>query len=345
MARKVAVVLFNLGGPNGPDDVQPFLRNLFRDPAIIGAPSPIREILAWFISTTRAPSARKNYELMGGGSPLLRESEKQAEALIAQLSKSEPGTAFRSFIAMRYWNPFIEECVTAVKAWKADEIVLLPFYPQFSTSTTGSSLSGWKAAGGPEARIVCCYPEAIDFIEAHADLIRNTWKESGASDRSRLLFSAHGLPKRTVEQGDPYQWQIEQTCRAVAARLPELNDWEICYQSRVGPLEWIGPSTEAAIEQAAQDEKDIILTPIAFVSEHIETLVELDEEYGELAREKGVQSYQRVPALGISQGYIKALAKLTLDALNGPCGLKPPCGERLCPAEFGKCPNRIEANV
>jgi len=345
MARKIAIVLFNLGGPDGPDDVQPFLQNLFRDPAIIGAPGLIREILAWFISTTRAPSARKNYDKMGGGSPLLSESKKQAEALVAQLSEIEPDTEFRSFIAMRYWHPFIEECAAAVKAWKADEIVLLPFYPQFSTSTTGSSLAGWKAAGGANARIVCCYPEAADFIQAHVDLIRKTWEESGASDTCRLLFSAHGLPKRTVEQGDPYQWQIEQTCRAVAARLPELDDWEICYQSRVGPLEWIGPSTEAAIECAARDKKDIILTPVAFVSEHIETLVELDEEYGELAREKGVQSYQRVPALGISQDYIRALAQLALDALKGPCGFKPPCGERLCPAEFGKCPNRIAADV
>jgi ferrochelatase len=345
MARKIAVVLFNLGGPDGPHDVQPFLRNLFRDPAIIGAPGFIRELLAWFISTTRAPSARKNYELMGGGSPLLAESEKQARALIARLSEAEPDNNFRAFIAMRYWHPFVEECVAEVKAWQADEIILLPLYPQFSTSTTASSLTGWKDAGGPDARIVCCYPEEPDFIQAHADLIRKTWHDAGSPSTARLLFSAHGLPKRTVEQGDPYQWQIEQTCRAVAARIPELDDWQICYQSRVGPLEWIGPSTEAAIESAAIDNKAIILTPIAFVSEHIETLVELDEEYGALAREKGVTAYHRVPALGISDGYIRTLTQLTLGALKGSCGLKPPCGERICPTEFGKCPNKVAPNV
>lgn len=345
MARKIAIVLFNLGGPDGPDDVQPFLRNLFRDPAIIGAPGPIREALAWFISKTRAPSARKNYELMGGGSPLLPESEKQAEALIARLQAENTDDEFRTFIAMRYWHPFVVEAVSAVKDWGADEIVLLPLYPQFSTSTTGSSLNGWQEAGGGEARIVCCYPEHPDFIKAHIGLIRDKWTGAGAPDNIRLLFSAHGLPERTVKQGDPYQWQIEQTAAAVARELPELPDWQICYQSRVGPLKWIGPSTEDAIGQAARDGKAILLTPIAFVSEHIETLVELDDEYGELAAEKGIETYLRVPALGVQDGYIETLARLTLEALNGPSGLKPPCGKRICPPGFSRCPNRMSEHV
>ena len=345
MARKIAIVLFNLGGPDGPDDVKPFLRNLFRDPAIIGAPWPVREALAWFISTMRAPSARKNYELMGGGSPLLPESQKQAKALIGRLKAENTGDEFKTFIAMRYWHPFVEEAVSAVKDWGADEIVLLPLYPQYSTSTTGSSLTGWQQAGGGEARIVCCYPGHPDFIKAHADLIRDKWTAAGAPDNIRLLFSAHGLPERTVKQGDPYQWQIEQTAASVAQALPELPDWQICYQSRVGPLKWIGPSTEDAISQAARDGKAILLTPIAFVSEHIETLVELDDEYGELAAEEGIGTYLRVPALGIHEGYIETLAQLTLEALNGPAGLKPPCGKRLCPAGFSKCPNHVSGHV
>jgi len=339
MAKKIAVVLFNLGGPDGPEDVQPFLRNLFRDPAIIGAPTPIREILAWFISKTRAPSARKNYDLMGGGSPLLPESQKQADALIVRLDAARPDDEFKAFIAMRYWHPFVEEAANAVKSWGADEIVLLPLYPQFSTSTTGSSLTGWEEADGPPARTICCYPTDAPFISAHAHLIRETWKAAGSPESVRLLFSAHGLPERTVMQGDPYQWQIEQTSAAVADLLPEITDWQICYQSRVGPLKWIGPSTEDAIEQAALDGKAILLTPIAFVSEHIETLVELDDEYGDLAKENGVEIYLRVPALGIHKEYIETLERLTLEALKGPNGLKPPCGKRVCPGSFKKCPN------
>ncbi len=345
MARKIAIVLFNLGGPDGPADVKPFLRNLFRDPAIIGAPGPIREALAWFISITRTPEAQANYAKMGGGSPLLPETEKQADALAAKLAEKQPGDEFRVYIAMRYWHPFLEETVKAVQAWAPDETVLLPLYPQFSTSTTGSSLTGWQKAGGGKARTICCYSEQPDFIQAHADLIRAKWESAGKPESVRLLFSAHGLPERTVAQGDPYQWQVEQTSAAVARRLPELPDWQICYQSRVGPLKWIGPSTEDAIEKAASDGKGIILTPIAFVSEHIETLVELDDEYAELAREKGIAVYERVAALGVTDGFIKSLADLAVAALDGPAGLKPPCGQRVCPAGFAKCPNRLNADV
>ncbi|WP_421784551.1 ferrochelatase [Hyphobacterium sp.] len=339
MAQKIAVVLFNLGGPDGPDDVKPFLRNLFRDPAIISAPGPIREFLAWLISTTRTPEAQANYAKMGGGSPLLAETRKQAQALHERLADRSPDHEFRIFTAMRYWHPFLEDTVREVEAWSPDEIVLLPLYPQFSTSTTGSSLTGWMKAGGGEARTICCYPMAEGFIAAHADLLRKRWQAAGAPKDIRVLLSAHGLPERTVKKGDPYQWQIEQTCAAVMKRLPELPDWQICYQSRVGPLKWIGPSTEDAIDRAAAGEKGILLTPIAFVSEHIETLVELDDEYAELAHEKGIGTYLRVPALGVDTAFIDSLVALTLDALTGPVGLKPPCGKRICPSGFSQCPN------
>lgn len=345
MTRKIAVVLFNLGGPDGPEDVKPFLRNLFRDPAIIGAPKPVREFLAWLISTTRAPEAIENYAKMGGGSPLRPESERQGTALVNVLRTRQPDTEFKAFIAMRYWHPFVEEVVQEVKAWQPDEVVLLPLYPQFSTSTTGSSLTGWEKAGGSKARIICCYPEAEGFLKAHAELIRQSWLEMGSPANVRLLLSAHGLPERTIKQGDPYQWQVEQTCKSVMAHLPEIPDWQICYQSRVGPLKWIGPATEKSIELAAEDGKNIMLTPIAFVSEHIETLVELDEEYAEFAEEKGVAHYVRVPALGLADAFINSLADLTLEALEGARGLKPPCGQRICPSGFGKCPNPILADV
>ena len=342
MSRRIAVVLFNLGGPDGQADVKPFLRNLFRDPAIIGAPFPVREALAWLISTTREASAQKNYALMGGGSPLKPETVKQAEALNLALSDLLPDDEIRCFIAMRYWHPFIDEAIKAVLDFAPDETVLLPLYPQYSTTTTGSSLTRWEKAGGGPARTICCYPQQTGFIDTYVRLIRETWEEAGRPSNTRLLFSAHGLPEKIVRDGDPYQWQVERSCGAIAAALPELTDWQVCYQSRVGPLKWIGPATDETIASAARDGKHILLVPVAFVSEHIETLVELDIEYRELARDNGAAGYDRVAAAGVVPDFISGLASLTRSALEGGTGLKPPGGQRICPADFAKCPCRTE---
>jgi ferrochelatase len=336
--EKIAIVLFNLGGPDGPEAVRPFLRNLFRDPAIIGAPGLVREGLAWLISTLRAKSARLNYAKMGGGSPLVPETLKQVDALLPLLSNRLPGREIRIWPAMRYWHPFIEDVAGEVADWGPDRTILLPLYPHFSTTTTGSSLKAWRKAKGPETHAVCCYPIEPGFIAAHADLIRTSWLEAGKPENTRLLFSAHGLPEKVIAAGDPYQWQIEQTAQAVAALLPEFPDWEVCYQSRVGPLKWIGPSTDDAVRQAGSDGKAILLTPIAFVSEHIETLVELDEEYAELAELSGVTSYTRVPALGTSPGFIEALANIVSEALARPPGLAAAGGKRLCQKACPACP-------
>lgn len=340
MSRRIAVVLFNLGGPDGPDSVRPFLKNLFNDPAIIYAPWPVRPLLAELISRTRGPKAAKEYAKMGGGSPIVPETEAQAQALVAALKAAAPDDEFACFLAMRYWHPFTHEAVKAVKDWQADEIVLLPLYPQFSTTTTGSSLKAWRDAGGGEARAICCFPTEPEFVEAHAGLIRQAFEAAGQPDNVRVLYSAHGLPEITIERGDPYRWQVEQTVAAVAARLPELSDHLTCFQSKVGPLEWIKPATEDAVREAADQGKHIILSPIAFVSEHIETLVELDEEYRELAAEHGASGYTRVPALGVQEAFVGALARLTLDALAGGVGLKPPGGQPICPPGFGRCPCR-----
>lgn len=339
MGRRIAVVLFNLGGPDQPSAVRPFLRNLFRDPAIISAPWPVREALAWLISTTRTKEATANYAKMGGGSPLVPETQKQAGALTEALKDTLPGDEVQCFLAMRYWHPFVEEAVKAVKAYQPDEVVLLPLYPQFSTTTTASSLKAWRDAGGPEARAICCYPEEPDFIKAHAGLIEEAWEKAGKPANPRVLYSAHGLPEITVERGDSYQWQVEQTVARVVEQLPDhLKEHEVCFQSRVGPLKWIGPPTDEAIERACEAKKDILLTPIAFVSEHIETLVELDEEYAEVAEEFGAPSYTRVPALGANADFISALGQLVVRSLDGPNGLKPPSGNPVCPQKFGKCP-------
>lgn len=337
--RRLAVVLFNLGGPDGPEAIRPFLFNLFNDPAIIGLPGIVRTPLASLISTRRAPEAKKNYDLMGGSSPLLPETQKQARALEAALAEARPDLEARCFVAMRYWNPLTDAAARDVEAFAPDEIVLLPLYPQFSTTTTGSSLKAWLEAykGSGRSRAVCCYPDAEGLIEAHAGKINATWEAAGRPANVRLLFSAHGLPEKVIKGGDPYQAQIEATAAAVAARLDGGWDWQVCYQSRVGPMKWIGPSTIEAIEKAAADGKGVLITPIAFVSEHIETLVELDHEYAELAAGLGVSPYLRAPALGVEQVFIETLASLAMAALDKP-DWPAPGGAYACPG-FAKCPS------
>jgi ferrochelatase len=334
--RRIAVVLFNLGGPDDQDSVKPFLFNLFNDPAIIGLPNPFRTLLARLISSRRETSAQANYALMGGGSPLLPETRRQAAALEAAMSAHLPGDQVKAFIAMRYWLPLTGETAVEVAAFAPDEIVLLPLYPQFSTTTTQSSLKAWHETyrGPGVSRTVCCYPEAPGWIEAQAAGVRAKLAEAGPSP-VRVLFSAHGIPESLIKKkGDPYQEQIESTCAAIAARA-ELTDWTICYQSRVGPMKWLGPSTPDAIAQAGRDGVGVVVTPVAFVSEHIETLVELDIEYAELAHEEGVVPYLRSPAVCVAAPFIETLAEATVDALSrtGAAPFGPGCraGWKACP--------------
>lgn len=336
-ARKVAVVLFNLGGPDGPAAVEPFLFNLFNDPAIIGLPGLIRTPLARMISRRRAPMAQANYAHMGGGSPLLPETRKQADTLQDLLSAALPGDEVRCFIAMRYWTPLTEETAAEVAAYAPDEILLLPLYPQFSTTTTGSSLKAWRAAykGPGRSRTVCCWPAGDSFLTAHARLIQQAYEAAGSPARARLLFSAHGLPEKVIKAGDPYQAQVEATAAGVAARLKSEWDWRVSYQSRVGPMKWIGPNTEDEIRAASREGLPLVVVPIAFVSEHIETLVELDIEYAEVARHEGCPAYIRVPALGVDSLFIAGLAGLARDALQRD-GLDSD-GSFRC-AGLGKCP-------
>ena len=340
MTGKLAVVLFNLGGPDGPEAVEPFLFNLFNDKAIIDLPGVLRTPLARLIARRRAPEAKGNYALMGGGSPLLPETEKQARALEQALAA--PGLEVRCFIAMRYWNPLSDETARAVEAFAPDEMVLLPLYPQYSTTTTASSLKAWaEAYRGPGAvHTVCCYPNAQGLVEAHAVHIRETFEAAGKPSNVRLLLSAHGLPEKVIKAGDPYQVQVEATAAAIAARLGaggEAWDWQVCYQSRVGPLKWIGPSTAEAIEAAAGDGKGVLIAPIAFVSEHVETLVELDHEYAALAERLGVAPYLRAPALGIEPAFVQELARMVKRAL-GKESWPEPGGPYACPG-LAKCPS------
>jgi ferrochelatase len=342
---RVAVVLFNLGGPDGPAAVKPFLFNLFSDPAIIGLPNPLRWVVAKLISSRRAAVAREIYAKIGGGSPILQQTREQATALQAALTQgASEREQFRVFVAMRYWNPLAGEVAREVKAWQPDHVVLLPLYPQYSTTTSGSSLAQWRrvatAAGllAP-ASAVCCYPDDAGWVAAQTRLIETSIDKSLAATRTspRILFSAHGLPKKVVERGDPYQWQVERTVAAMVARLQgRQRDHAICYQSRVGPLEWIGPSTEAEIARAAKDRVPLVVVPVAFVSEHSETLVELDIEYREKAHALGVPAYERTPTVRTEPEFIGGLAALTRGAMTQG-GLTNSAGARICPATCGRC--------
>ena len=348
---RVAVVLFNLGGPDAPEAVEPFLRNLFRDPAIVRAPSPIRELLARWIARRRGPEARAIYRRLGGGSPLLAGTEAQAAALRRALVDGLG--AVEVVVAMRYWHPLSDAAAQRVAAFRPERIVLLPLYPQFSTTTTASSLGAWRkaaAAAGIAAptRALCCYPQAEGLAEAHAALIEpllDSAATAAASRPPRLLFSAHGLPQSVVARGDPYQWQVEETARRIVARLGrEGLDWTVCYQSKVGPMAWLEPSTAAEIERAGRDRVPVVVVPIAFVSEHSETLVELDVTCRAHAERVGVPVYHRVPAPGTHPSFIAALAALVrgalaaMDAGGAGGALDSGAGGRLCPAGHSGCP-------
>lgn len=350
--KKLAVVLFNLGGPDSPDAVEPFLRNLFSDPAIIRAPGPVRWMLARSISRKRAPIARKIYEHLGGASPLLRNTEAQAQGLKAHMdTRLGVDWVSKVFVAMRYWHPFASEIVEKVKEFQPDEIVLLPLYPQFSTTTSQSSLDDWekaarKAGLNIPTRSLCCYPSETGFVNATARLlgegIEQMISDCPAVPR-RILFSAHGLPEKIVNAGDPYPLHVEQSAKAVADLLEPVYgplDYTVCYQSRVGPLKWIGPDTEEEIKRAGKDGVAVILVPIAFVSEHSETLVELDIEYRDLSREEMVPGYYRVPTVGASPEFLDGLACLVIDSGDRGRALCSQQGGRLCPSDRKGCRTR-----
>ena len=338
--KKIAVVLFNLGGPDSPRAVAPFLFNLFNDAAIISVPQPIRVLLAKLISWRRTKKATAIYQKIGGKSPILELTQQQARALEERLKTYGE---YKVFVSMRYWHPLSRVVVKNVQAYAPDHIILLPLYPQFSTTTTGSSFDDWekqcdKISLKVPTRKVCCYPMQKSFIASHANLIREYYWKAAEFGRPRILFSAHGLPEKVIMAGDPYQYQIEKTAAAIIQILAVDDlDYQVCYQSKVGPLAWIGPSTEDEIARAAADKMPVVIVPIAFVSEHSETLVELDIDYRYLAEELGVPSYQRVPALAVEPFFIDALAEIVVSKSDST-GISSDTGERFCLRQFGACP-------
>lgn len=336
MAKNIAVVLFNLGGPSDFKSVKPFLFNLFYDKNIISVPNPFRYFLAKLISGKREIIAKEIYEKIGGKSPIFEETEKQAKALEKELNKISSDN-YKVFISMRYWHPFSSETIKKVKQYSPDEVILLPLYPQFSTATTASSFADWDKKAQEFFSItkkICCYPSEELFINSHV----NSLEKIDIDNNTRILFSAHGLPEKVVKAGDPYQSQVEITVGEIIKKIGRKNlDYVICYQSRVGPLKWIGPATDEEIKRAGTDGKKIVVVPIAFVSEHSETLVELDIEYKKLAEDSGVKDYKRVPTLSEDEFFIKSLANICLN-YGEPGSIKPAFSNRICAKRFIKCP-------
>lgn len=359
-SKKNAVILFNLGGPDAPESVKPFLFNLFNDKAIIGLPQPFRYLLAKLISGRRDKTAREIYSHLGGKSPLLELTEKQADSLEKELSFFGE---FKTFIAMRYWHPFSSQTIEKVIKYNPDNLILLPLYPQYSTSTTKSSINDFinqvkknknSFKSTLNTNIVCCYPESEKFIKSHASLIKKAVIRDYDKDlnKFRFLFSAHGLPQKLIDKGDPYQLQVEMTTKKVVNELAKIfnlkadeMDYQTCYQSKVGPLQWTTPSLGDEIHRISKDNKIPVIIPIAFVSDHSETLVELDIEYKEMAEKLGIKKYIRVPALNSNQYFIDSLVDICKNIANNSALSNAPKyfsdlkNQRICPKSFKLCQN------
>lgn len=323
---RVGVLLLNLGGPDELEDVRPFLYNLFSDPEIIRLPvSWLQKPLAWLISTARSRKSQENYKQIGGGSPLRRITEEQARALKQQLEAE--GQDARVYLGMRYWHPFTEEAVVRIKRDQLEKLVILPLYPHFSISTSGSSFRIleriWQKDPAlqkiPYTVIPSWYDEPA-YLQAMANLIAQELDKFSQPEQVHIFFSAHGVPLSYVEEaGDPYQYEIEECTRLIMETLNRPNDHTLAYQSRVGPVEWLKPYTEEAIENLGkQGVKDLLVVPISFVSEHIETLQEIDIEYRELAEASGIENFHRVPALNTDATFIQALTNCVENALESP---------------------------
>ncbi|MDY6784684.1 MAG: ferrochelatase [Cyanobacteriota bacterium] len=324
---RIGVLLLNLGGPDELKDVRQFLYNLFSDPEIIRLPFPgLQKPLAWLISSRRARTSQENYKQIGGGSPLRRITEAQGEALEEKL-KSE-GYDAQVYVGMRYWHPFTEEAIASIERDRIEKLAILPLYPQFSISTSGSSFrileKMWQedpALGRLNYTTIPSWYNHPGYLRAMAELIGQKLDEFGdRASHVHIFFSAHGVPLSYVtEGGDPYQKEIEDCTQLIMQTLNRPNDWTLAYQSRVGPVEWLRPYTEDALKELGEKGVEALLVvPISFVSEHIETLQEIDIEYREIAEEAGIETFDRVPALNTHPEFINALADLTIEAINSP---------------------------
>ncbi|WP_427157116.1 ferrochelatase [Aliinostoc sp. HNIBRCY26] len=323
---RVGVLLLNLGGPDKLEDVGPFLYNLFSDPEIIRLPFRwLQNPLAWFIASRRTKTSQENYKQIGGGSPLRRITEAQGEALQEQLTYL--GQDAKIYVGMRYWHPYTEEAIALLTQDNLDNLVILPLYPQFSISTSGSSFRLLEKLWQDDPKlqrieytVIPSWYKQPGYLQAMAELIAQELDQFPNPDQVHIFFSAHGVPKSYVEEaGDPYQQEIEECTALIMQTLNRANAHTLAYQSRVGPVEWLQPYTEDALKElGAQGVNDLVVVPISFVSEHIETLQEIDIEYREIAEEAGIHNFRRVPAPNTHPIFIRALADLVIEALQKP---------------------------
>jgi ferrochelatase len=317
--RRVGVVLFQLGGPDTLAAIEPFLYNLFCDPDIIDFPFARigRKPLAKLISTARASKVQHHYATSGGGSPIRRFTERQARALEAELT--DQGMNVRCFVAMRYWHPFTSEAIAQLQAAQCDEVVLLPLYPQYSSTTTGSSLNEWRRLyrAGVSVHNVGPFYEHPLYLDAVIEKIEEALARFPVPERAEIVFSAHSIPMSIVAKGDPYQRHIEETVRLLMERGGWPNHHRLCYQSKVGASKWLQPSLHRTLHDlAAERAQEVCIVPVAFVSDHVETLGEIDHEAREKARRLGIQQFEMSAGLNDSPKFISALGQLVLQALG-----------------------------
>jgi len=320
---RIGVLLFNLGGPETLDEVRPFLFNLFSDPDIIRLPwRALQKPLAWLISTQRHKLSRGYYEQIGGGSPLRRITDEQARALEQALVSRD--IIARAYVGMRYWHPLLEDAIEEIRRDRVTHLVVLPLYPQFSISTTGSSLNrmneliGANGTAASHVTVIQQWHDDANYLDALAASIVEELAQFPDQDPTRIhiVFSAHSVPVRYIEEGDPYLDQTRETVDDLMQRLGSNRPHSLSFQSKVGPVKWLGPSTDETIRRLAADGvSQLLLVPVSFVSEHIETLYELDILYRHVAEEVGISQYRRVPALNCRSDFIGALASLVEKAL------------------------------
>ena len=322
--QKIAIVLFQLGGPDSLEAVEPFLRNLFLDPDIIDFPFAFlaRPLLAKFISSRRAPKVQINYKLIGGKSPILELTRRQAHALEQQLAANNVDT--KVFLAMRYSHPMTEDVVREIQRGNFTNILLLPLYPHYSQATTFSSVNEWnrwtkKLHLNLPTQLVCCYPDHPLFVDALVENIHLALQKYSRKETVELVFSAHGVPVSYIEKGDPYQSHIEETVRLVVQRGGWKNPHTLCYQSKVGPMQWLKPSLIETVQHLAdQGRKQLLVIPVAFVTDHIETLHEINIDARERAMKAGIEQFELMPALNDHPKFIACLTDLALKQISQP---------------------------
>jgi protoporphyrin/coproporphyrin ferrochelatase len=323
-SRRVGVILFQLGGPDTLEAIQPFLYNLFCDPDIIDFPFARigRKPLAKLISTTRARKVQHHYSTIGGGSPIRRHTERQARALETELC--DQGIDAHCFVAMRYWHPFTREAIAQLRAAECDEVVLLPMYPQYSSTTTGSSLNEWQRLFKDDVPVHCIetfYRNTI-YLDALAEKVNEALSRFPVSERVEIIFSAHSIPMSVIEKGDPYQHQIEETVRLLMERGEWGNRHRLCYQSKVGASRWLQPSLHKTLRQLSSEKvREVCIVPIAFVSDHVETLGEIDHEARHEAHRLGITQFEMSAGLNDSPKFIQALGQIVQQALAQPVSI------------------------